>query len=152
MSGRNYRINRVHGLHEESEGCDKSPACAHPVVIDPEDAEQVERLAEALDVAFRKVDPEGWANANEGTDEEGEAIVRAALREFARPTPPKPEEPTGLGAVVEDAEGEVWVRLPDPPDADWNLDKPWRGGAGFGTRRHWQIVDAVRVLSEGVQA
>jgi len=64
--------------------------------------------------------------------------------------PPKPDEPTGLGAVVEDAEGKRWVRLPDPPDADWNLDKPWRGGPGFGVRRNWQIVAAVCVLSEGI--
>lgn len=37
---------------------------------------------------------------------QGEAVIRALL-----PPSPRPPEPTGLGAVVRDAEGEVWVSV-----------------------------------------
>lgn len=61
--------------------------------------------------------------------------------------PPKPAEPTGLGAVVEDAEGRKWVR--DVNDRWWCAYREPNT-----TRRHfgdWSDVPAVRVLSEGVQ-
>jgi hypothetical protein len=60
------------------------------VVIDPEDREQVDRLVRSYhnQNLFSVVDD-----------------MQAALREFADPKPPKPAEPTGLGAVVEDADG-----------------------------------------------
>ena len=101
------------------------------VVIDPEDREQVERL-ELIYLS----------------DEHDECIdtvecMQAALREFANPKPPKPEEPTGLGAVVEDDEGSKWVRV-ESRTGWW-----WRNSDG-GTRR-WDDIDAVRVLGEGVQ-
>ena len=64
--------------------------------------------------------------------------IRDAMRTF---TPPKPEEPTGLGAVVEDDKGVPWVRTPE--------------GAWFGPGKNfvagYYLIDAVRVLSEGVQ-
>jgi hypothetical protein len=109
------------------------------VVIDPEDCEQVERL-------MRTAFPHGIFPA--AADE-----MQRGLREFANPTPPKPEEPTGLGAVVEDAEGERWIRV------DWT--NPWcrakpqkrNGGEGLVHRSHlpWERIAAVKVLSEGVQ-
>lgn len=55
---------------------------------------------------------------------------------------PAPVEPTGLGAVVKDAKGHVWVRIP-------KSIKPWRysHNAGF----EWKQIDQpVTVLSEGV--
>jgi hypothetical protein len=64
------------------------------VVIDPEDREQVERLCSGL------LDIHWYGNAD---------AMQVALRKFANPTPPKPDEPTGLGAVVEDADGIRWV-------------------------------------------
>ena len=59
-------------------------------------------------------------------------------------TPRKPAEPTGLGAVVEDAEGERWVQF-SSKTGNW-----WRNRQGQHQR--WADLDAVRVLSEGVPA
>jgi len=102
------------------------------VVIDPEDVVQVARFIDAC--AFP---PQSWQARD----------VRAALREFANPTPPKPEEPTGLGAVVEDTTGGLWVRL----NHEAATSDPWKP---YGSRSHrcaWEKVPAVRVLSEGFQ-
>lgn len=101
------------------------------VVIDPEDPEQVERLLSAY---YERCDTGGHRGAG---------AFQAALREFADPKPPKPEEPTGLGAVVEDAEDSKWVRI-ESRTGWW-----WRNPAG--QNRRWPEIDAVRVLSEGVQ-
>ena len=115
------------------------------VVIDPEDREQVERLHTL------------WCEAivSKGTSAARQIdSMQAALREFANPKPPKPpkpEEPTGLGAVVEDASGQQWVRCrPDGGAARWRraapLDHPDADPWSV-----WSALDAVRVLSEGVQ-
>ena len=61
----------------------------------------------------------------------------------AQTRPPKPAEPQGLGAVVEDAEGSRWVRC----DAD---ETPWYR-VDSDDWYSWRNLDAVRVLSEGVQ-
>ena len=63
-------------------------------------------------------------------------------------TPPKPAEPTGLGAVVEDANGSQYVRLATKDDAPWHLQP--EGPIGFNAHPYHEI-DAVRVLSEGVE-
>ena len=69
----------------------------------------------------------------------------------AQTRPPKPAEPTGLGAVVEDAEGRRFIRY-GASLAPWigcadnegiDPDRPYR---------YWSGIDAVRVLSEGVPA
>ncbi len=101
-------------------------------VIDPEDREQVERLLESL---------RGMSFAAHACG--SHTCLSAALRELANPTPPKPEEPTGLGAVVEDAEGNTWVRI-----GDVDMVAPWTRRLSFP--QEWQHLDAVRVLSEGV--
>jgi hypothetical protein len=101
------------------------------VVIDPEDREQVERLSDAL----------AEQRAAEAVAHSG---VADALRSLTRP--PKPEEPTGLGAVVEDAEGLRWVRKGNSSHGeDWTrqIGDAWTGGS-------WDRIAAVRVLSEGV--
>ena len=108
-----------------------SKSNARPLVaIDPEDREQVERLYKTFvtTAAVNRAD-----------------ALQAALREFANPTPPKPEEPTGLGAVVEDAEGERWVWLAQGAEgAHWHrVGTPEK-------RANWHQITAVRVLSEGV--
>jgi hypothetical protein len=68
-----------------------------------------------------------------------------ALREFANPTPPKPDEPTGLGAVVEDAEGLIWIRggANHQCGGDWHL-------LGATDYCAYAEIAAVEVLSDGV--
>ena len=61
----------------------------------------------------------------------------------------KPEEPTGLDAVVEDADGLKWVRWTRSLDPGI---KPWRPVGVVGWRRDFADVAAVRVLSEGESA
>lgn len=98
------------------------------VVIDPEDREAVERLARDL-VGF-----------------DFDLVVerlQAGLRKFMDPTPPRPDEPKGLGAVVEDEDGTPWVRCENV-----DLDPHWYAR---NKKRDWHQIDAVRVLSEGVQ-
>lgn len=110
-------------------------------VIDPEDREQVERLAKC----WREVHGEA-----ELTDEPWSVPglrMQAALREYANPTPPKPDEPLGLGAVVEEVDGQRWMRGSSMRGLkawvnDEALDSEWRAYAD---------IDAVRVLAEGVQ-
>jgi hypothetical protein len=103
------------------------------VVIDPEDREQVERLARAI------------FELTTGEESFGGQInnVQAALREVADP---KPDEPTGLGAVVEDGHGERWVRVKSTTTI-----RHWRHEFG-GDRKRYADIGAVRVLSEGVLA
>lgn len=114
------------------------------VVIDPEDAKQVERLAQLVPDCGDPVnhcDPKQCLSLGCWTDR-----VQQALREFANPKSPKPDEPTGLGAVVRDAAGEVWVR------ADGGNHLPWTAGTTDGASRWsgYERLDVVEVLSEGV--
>jgi len=106
------------------------------VVIDPEDREQVERLG--------KVVARLWHEHPYVLD-----AVQAALREFANPTPPKPEEPTGLGAVVEDADGVRWVLNNPRGYGKWSRENAAADGLPRDYKT-WRMVTAVRVLSEGV--
>lgn len=110
------------------------PSEARPVVvIDPEDREAVERLMRLY-----------WG-LNDGPVASDN--MQAALREYANPTPPKPEEPTRAAATVEDATGDWWVRMS-------------RGASGAVWHRigrpeacaKYRDINAVRVLSEGVDA
>jgi hypothetical protein len=112
------------------------------VVIDPTDRVQVERLRDLWDEAHE--DQQGHKPSQSAKGARGNAL-QAALREFADPKPPKPEEPTGLGAVVEDEVGVLWVR-----DAD--RSERWFSGPASAIPRRvtWDEIDAVRVLSEGV--
>lgn len=98
------------------------------VVIDPEDAEQVERL---MDIYFAI----GRWNEDPTHD------LRDALREFAGPTPAKPEEPQGLGAVVLCGHHNRYIHL---GDGKWQHISKHRGIA------EWDDLAVVRVLSEGV--
>lgn len=108
------------------------------VVIDPEDRDQAIRLTELW-----------YQNDDQAGDPHRYGQMQAALREFAKPTPPKPDEPKGLGAVVE-CEHRVY---------DWaravrigNGFSPWyyTDSSGNGGNRAWDDIAAVRVLSEGV--
>ena len=112
------------------------------VVIDPEDREQVERLIERM--AQARV----WAVVP--TDIDSMADYRAnqmqtALRSLV--TPPKPDEPTGLGAVVEDVSGRRWTRYDTRDPQPWW----WNGAPEVAVCRYaYADIDAIRVLSEGV--
>jgi hypothetical protein len=108
------------------------------VVIDPEDREQVEALCRAeaaeYEVRLTALQPEEIT------------AMQAALRSLI--ADPKPEEPLGLGAVVVEPDGKRWVRIESADSSEPWREKPWACGP---VRCHWQGVDAVKVLSEGVQ-
>lgn len=106
------------------------------VVIDPEDSDDRERLLTLL---------QGMSFAAHACG--ALTCLHAALREFANPTPPKPEEPTGLGAVVEDSEGRRYVRCDWSPDSRWHCSDDDTGNYDD----LWRDIKATRVLSEGVQ-
>lgn len=125
------------------------------VVIDPEDREQVERLAIAYTViaSARSGDEyRAWENRSKEARARIRTELAAALREFANPTPPKPDEPTGLGAVVEDERGRRFVRI-DPEDArfPWVLARDPKSNAfnwtDFGGL---DGAERITVVSEGV--
>lgn len=95
------------------------------VVIDSEDREQVERLR------FEIADLVSYSQ------------LREALDTFADPKPPRPDEPTGLGAVIEDDRGWLWTKA---RTHDHGLN--WREQWG-GRWENWVDLDVARVLSEG---
>jgi hypothetical protein len=116
------------GLHIHYADGDWNPGirldrCRPLLVLDPEDAEGVARLAEAL----RNVSGNLPIYADD---------VASALRSLLDP---KPEEPKGLGAVVRDREGRIFVR---------QVDGWWRGEDPCSV--NWPAVDVVEVLSHGV--
>ena len=64
--------------------------------------------------------------------------VQTALRSLI--ADPKPAEPMGLGAVVEDADGKRWLR--SGSESWWRVD--------MMAASDWSGIAAVKVLSEGV--
>lgn len=68
----------------------------------------------------------------------------------AQTKPPKPTEPLGLGAVVEDAEGRRWVRS-RLTELQGLLGVVWENSQTL-SHNHWNNIDAVRVVHEGVSA
>jgi hypothetical protein len=109
-------------------------------LIKIEDREAVTRLADRFSARYDG--PSGGTASNHRID-----CMQAALREFANPTPPKPPEPTGLGAVVRERhseDGVDWVRVPLASN-----DERWFCG-DTGEWREYADIDVVRVLSEGV--
>lgn len=109
-------------------------------VVDTEDRREIQRLL----IAFCRA-----ANLTVGTIS-GTDAMQAALREYANPKPPRPAEPQGLGAVVEDEDGTLWFRM-----AYENQTWPgevWQEQYGDADRwSKWDSVAAVRVLSPGVE-
>jgi hypothetical protein len=120
--------------HAEGSSADRVTSFARPlVVIDPEDREQVDALLQA----YYTVPDSGPLPASQMTRDQLQ--MRAALRSLV--TPPKPGEPTGLGAVVEDMKGLTWVRRHPAGEAWVNGYQRWAA---------YEYIDAVKVLSEGV--
>ena len=116
-------------------------------VIDPEDREQVERLESLLtDAEVAVHDGHPCLSRSCHIDQ-----VQAALREFANPVV-KPEEPTGLGAVVF-AECECspdrkrFVR--DDTGSDFP-DDPWKSVCGHHKWSDLDVRDADDVLQKGL--
>jgi hypothetical protein len=105
---------------------------ARLVVIDPEDREQVARLVTTYNLGACE---DEWIDG-----------MQAALRSLVGP--PKPEEPQGLGAVVEDADGAIWTRVATYAAAPWYS----AGATGVATNScsaSWSRIDVARVLSDG---
>lgn len=115
-----------------------SVTSAHPlVVIDPAgSAEDLDRLRYMLIYS-------GWVPTKDAD------ALDDILREFANLTPPKPDEPLGLGAVVEDADGIKWLRMTGLPHT---ANTPWASGNKDLVRydRAYADIDVVKVLSPGV--
>lgn len=120
--------------------CHRDAPARPAVVIDPEDREQIHRL---ISDYYERVDAHDGSFSNQ----QGADWMQAALRSLI--TPPRPEQPEGIGAVIEDAEARIWVRA---ADADW-----WRCAVDpaayddVGEFANYADITAVRVLSEGVQ-
>jgi hypothetical protein len=111
------------------------------VVIDPEDAEQIVALVDALA-------ENGWTASRRNG-------ARDALRGLI--ADPKPEEPLVRAALVEDLNGAIWARQ-CTRGHDTDMSRAWiqvANGRVAGPRereRDWRDIAAVRVLSEGVTA
>lgn len=102
------------------------------VLIDPEDREQIERLTKVLAETYMPGYNWEW--------------VQAALRSLI--APPKPPEPIGLGAVVEDADGLRWTRVESGETITRN---PWYPAADDERQPdEYRNIAAVKVLSDGV--
>ena len=105
------------------------------VVIDPTSESDVDRVANAIRDAHR-----GDRGVQVGIDW---TATQNALRSLL-PTP-KPPEPMGLGAVVEDADGDRWVRAASD-------HQPWFHMTSDG-RAAWLAyadIDVAESVSEGV--
>ncbi len=65
--------------------------------------------------------------------------------------PPKPAEPTGFGALVEDSNGHKFVRVAHPMDAVFEGRSWQRIGGQLNAVRNfqWADIDVVGILSEG---
>ena len=127
-SCRDEIVEQIKSQIDRSDG-NLNPTTRPLVVIDPEDREQVRRLLKLL-VANKWV-----PGASHG--------LRDALREFADPKVPKPDEPLGLGAVVRDRDGDVWVRR---DEVHFVCPK------NLNEALTWGEVEAVEVLAEGWSA
>lgn len=114
-------------------------------VIDPEDRDEVEHFLDRYFTAYYA----SRTVCQPKPDERHVDALQVAFREYADPKPSKPEEPTGLGAVVEDSKGRLWLRVTTPGHSyAW---RPEGNATDYDDVRYWNGVDAVRVLSEGVQ-
>lgn len=110
-------------------------------LLDPEDREQAGRLVRAF-----------WDNGTDDCDDA--AAMQAALREFAAPTPPKPDEPS-IWSVVIVADNTPFTRVAEahmtpPYDESWFGEHPTTGER---VRLSWAGLHAlgeVRVVGEGV--
>lgn len=126
-------VNSGGDLHEETGACGSADGCRPVVVIDPETL--------PMDDLLRGLDR--WHTWSSLTHEK--TAIKALFDAIAAQTvPPKPDEPTGWGAVVEDRDGWYWT-LVAPDSAAW---------ANYGERgyRKYADITAIRVVGQGVQS
>ncbi len=105
------------------------------LVLDPDDADQMHQIAGHF-----------WGHDKGGHEETTRRITEAVRAMLPKPTPVRPPEPTGLGAVVEDDSHRRFVRVDD-------RKRPWvTQSLGVANRLSWDEVaeNPVKVLSEGV--
>lgn len=137
-----YPSTRLSFVYTDSDGDSCSvwtdePGARPLAVIDPESREQVERLVQSrLDRIWSGV------TVRDSTVDEWQT----ALREFANPTPPKPPEPTGLGAVVEDTSGKEWLRI----SPSIGNPAPWAPVGNVGSPSKWRNWRDLDVTTKGV--
>ena len=126
------KVSHNHGIDPS---CGEHPVGACLVTIDPDDRAQIERLLELENQAVEEI--------REAQGGGGVLIADALQVAFKRLNDPSIrfaiKEPTGLGAVVEDNRGDLWVRV---------KGDSWACGL---SRREWVDIDATRVLSDGVK-
>ena len=138
-----YQVRREQGLtvsralHDATDEV-RSKLIKPLVVLDPESDDDIDRLAALI----------SQCGPYMGVFRRG--ALQAALREFASPTPPKPDEPTNRWSVVVDRAGDQWVRALGP-----DFIYGWSHAGGFpdnvGGWTAYQEIDAVKVLSSGVE-
>lgn len=114
------------------------------VVLDPEDREQMDLVAKTLVEKMHRAGD--VASAANGVHP---ATLVATFRQLANPTP-RIEEPTGLGAVVEDEDGDNHVKVALGPHGWVLANAMTRIDSGYGGRS-WRDLNAIRVLSPGVE-
>jgi len=115
------------------------------VSIDVDESAQIDRLCKALVSAM-------WHAGDTASAANGvhPITVRKALRTLL--APPRPDEPQGLGAVVEDEQGARWIRV-----GAQTLDeapRAWARHGNVGALFAWVTyadIAVTKVLSEGVQ-
>lgn len=124
-----FRTQRGNVLPDKQRGAFAGTAITPVVVIDPEDDERVK----AIVYEARLLD---YSTARER--------VRDLLRSWTKPVAsPKPDEPTGLHAVVRDRKGRIWYRS--------NHHGLWQYGS---LPRAWDEIDVPEdgVLFGGVES
>lgn len=119
------------------------------VVLDPEDREQVARLAASYAaVASARLGDEYivWENRSPEARDKISADLTAALREFASPTPPKPDEPGKYGVIIA-GDGREWFRYTTSEMRGRDWCRP--GAEGSTEYARWDDLNVVRVVEEG---
>lgn len=121
---------------------------APPQVIDPDDQAMMERFARLHDEAWKRVQDRNPERVGTPTWE----IVAEQFRLFKDPNyRVRPDEPQGLGAVVEDEHGRHWTRYDTKGDPQpW-----WCDDAGpdvpVERRYAWADIAVIRVHSWGIE-
>lgn len=129
--------------HREDQVTDVRPL----VVLDPDDRQQAERFARGY-IAVHQYSKTPWGEREQESRDTIISAVQGAFRSLT--APPKPPEPTGLGAVVRGRDGREFVRVCSRHPGDDGHD--WRADGALGSdssNRAWRDIDAVEVLHEG---
>jgi len=96
--------------------------------------------------SYAKTLRESWRGSGSCAARTLEFIADQAEAQLPKP---KPEEPTGLFAVVEDRDGGRWVNWRDP-NSSMEHTEPWVEHFGADRNLNYDDIDVVKVLSPGV--